>query len=960
MNYANLEKEITLHRDLGKQVQLTLSKFLLFFKTFSRSGIIFIDKSKKSLDEFFQELFKENHTTTNNISLSNFYQDFKQYLDKLKELFSKIDKEMSDKLSDHINKYQATNEDTINVLYSILIKLNDNKTKLEKVKHNYFDACKITMDQEKKIKGKNRYKEILSKYENISENQKQIYKEELNKFNKVLEENEEQYIEAINKYQNKHKEKLKFLVGVLNKFQGYCNELTEFNKDFLTKLERSIQFVNIKRDMEYFVQDTNYINENKKRFLKEQFLDYEIFKKKTEKSQNNKDNRGFDGDSSINLNNSELKYNISYEQSLKILNLGKYTEEEIKIEDEESKTINNNIEELLNSENKLSEDKYVNLMKFVDNNNKNIRIFANLLVNHYKGNKFVKIQNIDNLKLLSDIICLILVCAHNNKEIFDICFILIFVAEKTIYFSKDDIFNKQYLCRFIPNRTIFSSINFWKDLMNAHINMMADVLTRKEIEKREKIKLKENNKNNGMFNIMKNMFGNKKDIENQKIENEILYGQIYNEKLPNYCVKVLNKYMNHFSNFNIEHKEASELIVEMSIKYKFDYSYVTYFLAELNSNICININKNGNNLQQKEKNSIQKIDYNQLYLNRLDKKISKHITDPTMRIVIYSLKYLDYDEIPKLLPLNKLYNKTLSKIIYKNLLIKTAKDLEISKHILIWKTLLNCTETKIKYDYEAIKQEVSKNSKNVKNGDIIHLDVLRTTFDSDNDLKQIKIGNILKAIAYTLPKLNYCQGMNYIAAFFFNITNNEEESFYIFLSLLISTEYGKLFEKDLQKLKKYFYVFERLISILLPELYHHFQENNVDVSYFLSPWLITLFTNIYKNIKDRNNPLILLRIFDLFIFSGWKSIIKIGISLLKNYESKLMNLSAEDLFSYLIGGICKTVFFQNEYYDELMKTMINFKIDSYLISNVENEYELRESLPKIGGGKDIFGKESYV
>ena len=66
-----------------------------------------------------------------------------------------------------------------------------------------------------------------------------------------------------------------------------------------------------------------------------------------------------------------------------------------------------------------------------------------------------------------------------------------------------------------------------------------------------------------------------------------------------------------------------------------------------------------------------------------------------------------------------------------------------------------------------------------------------------------------------MPKLNYCQGMNYIAAFLLNITNNEEESFYLFLSLLISTEYGRLFEKDLEKLKKSFYVFERIICLFI-------------------------------------------------------------------------------------------------------------------------------------------------
>ena len=75
--------------------------------------------------------------------------------------------------------------------------------------------------------------------------------------------------------------------------------------------------------MEYFGQDMSYMNENKRRFLIEQFLDYEIFKKNLEKSQNEK---GFinnlNGENSINLNGSNIECNISYETSLKILNLG--------------------------------------------------------------------------------------------------------------------------------------------------------------------------------------------------------------------------------------------------------------------------------------------------------------------------------------------------------------------------------------------------------------------------------------------------------------------------------------------------------------------------------------------------------------------------------------------------------------------------------------------------------------
>ena len=956
MNFANLEKEIATYKDLSKKVEQTLSKLSLFFKTFSTEGIIFLEKCKKSLDEFYQELFKENHTTTYNISFSNFYQDFKSFLGKIKDILLLVDQNISNKISNYIIEHQNVNEETTTKLYTMLVKLNENKSKLEKYKHNYFDACKIAMDQEKKFKGKNKYKDIMSKYETISENQKQIYKEELAKYNKVLDENEEQYQTIINNYLKENRNKLKFLIEMMNTFVEYGRNYEEVHKDILVKIERFTQFVNIKRDMEYFLKDINFINENKRRFLIEQFLDYEIFKKNIEKNQNdnncnNKKNR----DNSININGSNIGYNINYEKSVKILELGKYDDDEIVIEGEENKKIDGYIVELLEGENEFSREKYVYLLQYVDNNNQNISNFMELLINHYKSKQFVTIKNLENLKLLSNIICLIVSCSFNNKEIFDVCFLIMFVSEKTIYFSKDNSYNKFYLCKILPNRTVFSSINFWIELMNVHINMMADVLTRKEIENREK--LKESNRNSGMFSKVKNIFGNKKDLENQRIENEILYGQIYDEKLPKYCVKVLNEYLNHFSNFNLEHKKASELIVEMSLKYRFDYSYVTYFLAELNSNLCVNLNKNENSsleVKEKKDNIInKKIDYNQLYLSRLDKKISKHITDLTMRVIIHSLKYLDIEDLAKLFSLNKLYNKTLTKIIYKNLLIKLSKELEISKHILIWKILLNYTESTTKYNYEEIKENISLNPKMLKNIETIEMDSIRTTFDTNNDLNQIKIGNILKALEYALPKINYSQGMNYIAAFFLSITNNEEESFYLFLSLLLSTEYGKLFEKDLEKLQKYFYVFDRLICILLPELHYHFKENNVSSSHYLTPWLITLFTHIFNTIKDRNNPLILLKIFDLFIFSGWKSILKIGISLLKNYELKLLKLTSEELLGYLLNGICRNVFFQNEYYDELMNILINFKIDSYLITNVENEYELKESIPKIGG-KDIF------
>ncbi len=107
--------------------------------------------------------------------------------------------------------------------------------------------------------------------------------------------------------------------------------------------------------------------------------------------------------------------------------------------------------------------------------------------------------------------------------------------------------------------------------------------------------------------------------------------------------------------------------------------------------------------------------------------------------------------------------------------------------------------------------------------------------------------------------------MNYIAAFIYELTNDEEEAFFFMLGLLSSTEYGNIFINSLFKLKQFFYVFDRLIYINLPELHIYFKNDSISVSYFISPWFITLFTNSYQYANKKISPKILLRIWDEFL-----------------------------------------------------------------------------------------------
>lgn len=119
------------------------------------------------------------------------------------------------------------------------------------------------------------------------------------------------------------------------------------------------------------------------------------------------------------------------------------------------------------------------------------------------------------------------------------------------------------------------------------------------------------------------------------------------------------------------------------------------------------------------------------------------------------------------------------------------------------------------------------------------------------------------------PKVNYCQGMNYVASFIYQLTKSQEESFYLMFGLLENTEFSNIFIDELMKLKAYFHIFERLLYLYLPELANYFKTNTVIVNFFCAPWFITLFTNVYQfNISDE--PKIILKIWDLFIMVNLK------------------------------------------------------------------------------------------
>ena len=96
-------------------------------------------------------------------------------------------------------------------------------------------------------------------------------------------------------------------------------------------------------------------------------------------------------------------------------------------------------------------------------------------------------------------------------------------------------------------------------------------------------------------------------------------------------------------------------------------------------------------------------------------------------------------------------------------------------------------------------------------------------------------------------------------------------------------------------------------------------------------------------------------IWDLFIFGGWKAIMKVGLILLKKKERYIMEKLSECLLPFLTGEILKSEILDSEHFDELMDLCNNseFKISNILLKDLENEYDIKKNI-------EYFTKETHV
>ena len=1005
MDYFNLKAEyqgLVAYNEKNSRILLYLKDLLNnYFKLKSQA----LNTIKISFDSLLIEISKTISTNYEIKNLSGAQKIIKEFVHILDLSFSneinqnnKLNSDIIQQINDYIKFINDKSYIVLSDFHKLMDKVYSQKKNLEEIKKLYFEYGKKMSILEEKLSLKfdtssnnSSFNMVeISKNEDEDENRmaeqlkmikknfiqsEKYYKDITFDINTLYKAKNDQYFQLLNKFIEIEENKENFFKCYLEKYK-YHLENNQKNSTNIIDFVNSVftKISDTKNSNESFKKNFDiFLNEDKSRIKQENFIDYDIYKAQLFNIANKnrmllkEDGDGYSGRLNLNLSNI---FNEEYKINSKLFN-------------DEEKMI---IKQLFMLD-EIDNFKYEKFCTKIKQNNHYAKDFIDIILERYTNSIGVQILNENNFIKLEKILNNILLNQGVQKNLFELNFAVAYISEKTFYQDEKNPFYKIYLCKLLmDDNPLVKTKQFWLKLLKLKIKSSLEnkadkeskklfkeeklLEAKKSKEKDEKQKLNNSAMGFGytpsLFQMAGNMvnsfwYGNDNNNEKQRdeIRKQELYNAVYYTKSKEIALKIITEFSVHFACFCLNLLDIMDILTEVTEEYniKGEEKRIKYLVAKINSNIYsvksskfnklikINNNENKNNNGIKYLNKFM----NKNYFKRNIGKNNKSL------ILLNSMKYLPFKEYINILTLNKTTFQLISRILYKNLLMnvdEVTSENEYMKNkipnvwknpelrITIWKLLLNYKNV----NYTELKNNLSKEK--IENINIIQLDTKRMIFKENEDPNTIQnsLTSILSCLSIAHPKINYSQGMNYIAYFLYEISESEEEAFQIFNCLLTSTTYGDLFLDDLSRLNKYFYVFERLIFIYLPEISMHLKNKELSVRYFISPWFITLFTNSFKNIKNQQNPKILKWIFDLFIINGWKSILKIGLCLIKHFEIKILSCDLDELLHFLINDILKFEFFQNENYDNLRNIYEKLKIENALIENIENEYNLKENL----------------
>ena len=782
----------------------------------------------------------ENQGNQKNLFFNNLettYSSYNNCVGKSSIIFTKIDTELIIPLTNYKDSLIQQYNENLTKFKAILFNISHSKNVYENARMRYYQASlqsyifkknespqdifsglTTLAKKEKEMNSKTKAQEYISE---------KVYKYEMMRYNSILKEQNEEYSKMIESIKQIEETRTQYIKSILDKYKNIMIEFNKIIQNYIDEYSNLISNEVCTQDIKKMKEDYNGLlvddpdeKDKKVKFIQTKFISFDKYA----------------GDKKEKL-------------TLKDLQIDNKEETKQMTPEEADNKIKGVIHDLMDDKDievfKIAEIIEILRSPLFDNAMKRfLDCFLELLKNSSK-----KVCNLSNLEHLSNILSYISL-SHDSifKGKFELNFKIIFIAERIFYQNKEHNY-KIYLSALVSKNKYFRSKFFWRDILELKLaNKLVD-----HIDRLKKVTLPLEKKPS-LLSKIGNHFGKNKEIRNQSlIYNSRIkqliknYDQLEITKIPlvdkiavTEISTIIRESIPSFANFNCPSEECLDMIAELAEQYKIPQDHIYYYVTYYNVSI----------------NTIRKALPNEI--NSEGRRIIKYIKinpeDIIFKVFGYCLQYLDYKDYLNLLLLNKKTYEKMNKKIYKIVLKNPNVNTKIRLNI--WRNVLKVKELKKKYNYQELLKATEGNKK-LHNE--VKMDVVRTYIGDQERTDEIrdKMINVLKVIAANNGESKYCQGMNYIAEFMFELMESEEDAFYIFMGFFENTEYPLIFAKDLLKLKVFFYAFKRLISLYEPELYSYFNSNSVDIHYFMPSWFITLFLSSRQNNTAKVPPIIL-------------------------------------------------------------------------------------------------------
>jgi len=892
---------------------MNISNILILIKSFSYGIDLFKNKISilpdyEQKSEIYKKIEKNSLSFTKKISFcKNLLED--EIISPLSGLF------------------ESTNEIfkmNINKFDNIKISLIQSRQKLNKTKDNYFNF----ISKNSESKSKNKDENLL--YNAKKENYYELYKYEVNQMNNVIEENNIQYTKLYNEiwgYQQLEQQKLKdFTI----KFSEYISKIGDILKEFskciideikdeksfesnflkskISTKEKRFEKVKIIENLHINKKDKNNDKRNKSENNDIKLNNGEKNKKKENNKNKNKiEENKSNGNNNVNQKVNNNQTNLFDEFEIIEEDLYLYKDQKDK-QIENEKLIDEIINKLMNEEELLTQDIYpfMNLLKLEDPSTEKLYSYTFLtklakcnkkyIINLKNRKNFVHLSNILNdisinenkIEILKQIIEISQIITYKDFHLFNI------LQKKNKYFT-----TKTFWCKIIYD-------SFFEDL-NSQIELILKNNTNTKNKEKEF---------NYSFILEKNKFANK--VNNYKklnIEQKLELDKYTKNDVKN----ILTRIIEGMCSFLVEKKVIMEVINDFGKNFDFNSNNINYYKLLMDVYMNRNYIYNLRQLPLKEKNT---------YAN-----------SAKICIISNASKFILKKDLINLLILEKNMTDHIKRNIFKNIL---NQKLSIDERIRIWGLMLNIEKLEKEYNYEEEKEKIMKliENKEIKKGtrmyehlEMIKLDVNRTYFKNKKDSKpyQEKIKSILITLINIFEDIGYSQGMNYIAAFFYQIFEyNEKKTFYYMLAVEKNSKFKDIFKNDLYKLQIFFKIFEKILKINIPELYQHQKNNNINPNFYAPPWFLTLFTYMSTIFEKENAPEFIVLVIENFLLNGWSAIMNAGYTIMKYLKNDMLQMKGDILMTYLVNKIGQDKIINKENFDTLKNQYIK---NSYIIND---------------------------